>query len=139
MREIKFRAWDKELKEMIFDIQNISIIFTKNKNTGKPFCFGNFLNDKNYNVMQYIGTKDDKNNEIYDGDIIIYDTEDGSFKARIEFKNNENEDGFFNGWAVSDIVDAEEEEYDKYCDKDGAVHTKVIGNIYENPELLEQQ
>jgi hypothetical protein len=68
-------------------------------------------------IQQYTGIKDAKGNEVYEGDIL---QDDDGFIDLVKY----NEEGYYHAgdWDGSDF---------KYC--------KVIGNIYENPELLENQ
>ena len=62
MREIKFRAWDKELKEYLPNVQN----HIGNSET----AFGNMLKNDRYVIEQYTGLKDKDGKEIYEGDRI---------------------------------------------------------------------
>lgn len=97
MREIKFRAWDKEKKEMFNDI----------------WIDGNFINMPEYIVMQFTGLKDKNGKEIYEGDIVK--NIDRVFE--VTFK-----DGYFS------IIH----------NKKGLLYCEVIGNKYENSELLKE-
>lgn len=134
MREIKFRAWDKKHKLM----QALSNIFKPmsedmqtyiNHDEGICHLFighGAFVGIEHPSdivLMQYTGLLDSKGKEIYEGDILTTNNKDavnwkcifekGSFLfSRIGY---ENEGGY--GWRG-----------DLY----------VIGNIYENPNLLSQ-
>jgi uncharacterized phage protein (TIGR01671 family) len=119
-REIKFRAWDKLLKKMFNDISfiyikdSLSYSLYENK-TGKYFVSQCYL-------MQFIGLKDKNGKEIYEGDII---------KARFWDREKRKtfqvyfEDGCF--FAKSIEMDAFLYELK---------NMEVLGNIYENPELL---
>lgn len=111
MREIKFRAWDKDKKELF----NWSF-------TQDGLFPADLFNNDNYVVMQYTGLKDKNNKEVYEGDIIevdgvlaivVYDIDFAMFNAQIH-------DGGFLMMAKLDHPRKE-----------------IIGNIYENPELLE--
>lgn len=126
MREIKFRVWDKELKEMcsVTDIQlwiNYVHYSRKDSDIGK----GNYPAD--VILMQYTGLKDKNGTEIYEGDIVydpwgdkhivIWDEESMMFTYDV------NEWWMPYLWCRSHEAD----ELDK---------PEVIGNIYDNPELL---
>lgn len=120
MREIKFRAWDKEKKkwvrvfELLFDIKG-KLIGLKTMDD-----FGNIdrLNINRYELVQYTSLKDKHGKEIYEGDIIKY-------------LNGQN---MFVQWNEEEAMFCIDIGYWFYrCAK----HSEVIGNIHENPELLE--
>ena len=129
MREIKFRAWIKE-KKAIFEV--ILIDYVTKKVTYLLERVGHLLNVRNdkfndIELMQYTGLKDKDNKEIYEGDILFESFgeryykvvfENGSFKA--EFKGDFEEYSF-------DLIDVV------------AQGCEVVGNIYENPELMEDE
>ena len=126
MREIKFRAWIKE-KKAIFEV--ILIDYVTKKVTYLLERVGHFLSirDAKFNdveFMQYTGLEDKNGKEIYEGDILFESFgeryykvvfENGSFRA--EFKGDFEEYSF-------DLIDVV------------AQGCEVLGNIYENPELL---
>ena len=130
MRELKFRAWDSSHRKMI-PFELIELPYNENVNLDGQF---DGLISKGYIFMQYTNYKDKNNIEIYEGDIfsfVIFDYLDntipyissvvfqqGSFGILI--KNSYNEECFYE---LSYILSR----YDE---------AKVIGNIYENPELL---
>ena len=122
MREIKFRGWDKELNFMI-NIKRYKIDFNG------QVLFDN--NDKElYNqtnkieLMQYTGLKDKLKTESFDGDIVKYTNET---IATVEW------DYINTGWICRSIK--QKLRTWALCDSllDGAL---VIGNIYENQDLL---
>jgi len=133
MREIKFRAWDKKTKVMIYDIQDHRDCddCLGERGGAKDFLeygcenFGDFLNSDRFDVMQYTGLKDKNGKEIYEGDIVDLDSWAGT--QQIVFIEGAfclaNEKGDY----VGDI---------HYCQHAGRKQSEVIGNIYENPELL---
>ena len=123
MREIKFRAWDT-LKQRWSNYKiNDGIVYFMDKNTG--VWYGSYNERyKDFNLMQYTELKDKNNKEIYEGDIfhigskkILYIVEwiDCGLKGR-QIKNK--------SWIGLD-----------YWKDD----IEVIGNVYENPELLGEE
>lgn len=128
MREIKFRAWVKE-KKAIFEV--ILINYVTKKVTYLLERVGHLLSirDAKFNdveLMQYTGLKDKNNKEIYEGDILFESFgeryykvvfENGGFRA--EFKGDFDEHSF-------DLIDVV------------AQGCEIVGNIYENPELMEE-
>ena len=121
MREIKFRAWDKINKDM-FNVESIN--FQERK------VYRDIVSYREFNdieLMQYTGLKDKNNKEIYEGDILFESFgeryykvvfENGSFRA--EFEGDFEEHSF-------DLIDV-------------VLHRcEIIGNIYENPELMEDE
>lgn len=118
----RLRAWDKEFKEMVqvdalvFDEQIIKATY-KNGNVVKEDL-------KNYVLMQSTGLKDKNGKEIFEGDII--DSTDGFLTGVIEFRVSL-------GMFVSDLV--EYNSFERLCNV--ASSRKIIGNIWEHPELAE--
>ena len=123
MREIKFRAWHKG-KKIMGEVLGIDIlhkeIFFSNEDVD---CYEH-TDFKDIELMQYTGLKDKNNKEIYEGDILSNGNnekpykvifENGSFRA--EFEEDFEEYSF-------DLIDVV------------AQGCEIVGNIYENPELL---
>jgi YopX protein len=73
---------------------------------------------------------------IFQGDIVEYDTEDGIAIAQVVFKESDDEDDdediYLSGFALKATGDTRD-----YTENENAVGIKVIGNIHDNPELLE--
>lgn len=109
MREIKFRVWNPNRKKMEkLNLYNIELEWPK---------------------LQYTGLKDKNRKEIYEGDIVEYPY--GSTKTCKEVKWQDDTSGFY------PFADSPEN-----CGCCGmgknSKFVEVIGNIYENPELLER-
>src|SRR3989339_317283 len=64
MREIKFRAWDEDIKQMLPNVQAAY-------DTGYAESFGEVLRTKTQHVMQFTGLKDRNGRDIYEGDVCI--------------------------------------------------------------------
>lgn len=118
----RFRAWDKVFKEMVqvnalvLDEQVVKVTY-KNGNVAKEDM-------KEYELMQSTGLKDLNGVEIFEGDIVrvldstytvFYDNERGSYRLKphddrwnVDYMSNFSHGGNF----------------------------EIIGNIYENKELL---
>ena len=161
-REIKFRAWQKYHKTML-EVLNIGfkdgkvnslkveypedtiprvVFYQKND---KKF----WLDDDCIKLMQYTGLKDKNNKEIYEGDILKEENGDldvclylevvasyGFVPIEIYMYNYKEQ-----GESINELSLVEEmyKEYDIQCfprNLTARDYLEVIGNIYENPELL---
>ena len=121
MREIKFRGWERELQMMVYDTELGGWIFEYDGNPVR--AVNQMINEEDYfyDLMQYTGLKDKNGTEIYEGDI-IWDAH-----AEIHGKVTFDEGTFCVEWKTH-IEHLFEVVSDYYAE--------VIGNIYENPELL---
>lgn len=107
MRTIKFRAWNPLRKEMMpWDFIKTIPL--------EEFCLPDSLTP----TMQYVGLLDKNNSEIYEGDILKADTMEGyQYEHFLIVKYEEGNARY----------------YPFYTTHRGF---EVIGNIHENPELL---
>ena len=122
-REIKFSAWQK-WHEYMFTPDYIDFI---NGN----IIIGEHDGDSRYEdipLMQYTGLKDKNGKEIYEGDVLSNST--GKIDKVIFYEN-----GFF-GKSKSNMG-KNHYWYNPLC-ADYIKNKEVIGNIYENPELLKK-
>ena len=120
MREIKFRAWDKERKEMSEPFEVLSL--------GIPFRDGNtrYLYFDENPLMQFTGLGDAKGIEIYEGDILRQFPGFGcAWEERTGIVKYAGASFWFDMGTQAFILD------DHDC------RFEVIGNLYENPELKE--
>ncbi|OFI48843.1 hypothetical protein BG261_05490 [Floricoccus tropicus] len=143
MREIKFRAYSKEKCEMFKSEDVVSIDFTDKmielyrSDDGlyeNPDSRWETLYLDELELMQYTGLKDKDGAEIYEGDIVSYNFFEFSFIGVVK-----NDCYCF---YIEDVFD-DTHDFDDFVDTTNGTpkcdDLIVIGNIYENPELLEQE
>lgn len=154
MREIKFRVWDIENKEFRDDEHFINpngdlIVFGFN---------GGFVLDMDYyRVEQFTGLKDKNGKEIYEHDVInfdwrlqatseLYADDCENIKGVVKFQNGKYVVRFFNDSMSFDLSDVNQSTFERFW-RETYVSAKddyfkmtgfeVVGNIHENPELLD--
>ena len=138
MREIKFRAWDNKKKEWLlgYELKNLGgfSLFGESMLLGEwcsilnTFLFSrDGYEPEDLKVMQYTGVKDKNRREIFEGDIV----KDDSIRGGMWVVCWNAEMG---SWA--DTAEAGKSKYGLY--KSLGTVMEVVGNIYENPELLNQ-
>jgi len=117
-REIKFRAWQ----------DNQMVTQPLSSNYGAARFFGFLYED--VPVMQYTGLLDKNGKEIYEGDILNnIEAVDIAWRQVVEF-----ETGAF--WR-KDISKGDDSQWEFDGWETVGEDWEVIGNIYENPELLD--
>lgn len=155
MREIKFRAWDKKYKQMWFP----SLINVGNNSDDYDSLYPCPFGDDDYvphypkeaELMQFTGLRDKNGKEIYEGDILrltCSSNENHAVTATVEWV----QDGYVG--FVPRIHDKRVKvvggSMDRTMQSMREIHTwcgshycfsyrsklEVIGNIYQNPELL---
>jgi uncharacterized phage protein (TIGR01671 family) len=147
-REIKFRAWDK-VEKIMFEVigftgMELPLEAPFNYITG----YGQLTDRKYAEIMQFTGLKDKNGKEIYEGDILrLHCFNDNLITATVEW--DEEQARFFPHIHDKKIIVDGGTSHGKKVDM-GTVHswagmhscwsferyTEIIGNIYENPELI---
>lgn len=135
MREIKFRAWHTGAQEMLQESYSGECLYWKHG--GQPL-----------EIMQHTGLKDMKRFDIFEGDIVVFHARTCTHLYRGYCQKPFEKGQIFivksldSGWALTDpkIKDS------SAPNQVGHVHNydfwnharsmEVIGNIYENPDLL---
>ena len=126
-REIKFRAWDGKYKEMTYDVgcgdyesgdASMGWWAISSKRVFTPDG-----TDEDSGLMQFTGLKDKNGKEGYHKDIIDHPMYG---RGVIEW--------YQNGWAIyyDDMIEG------KSWMEFELKESEIIGNIYENPELIKQ-
>ena len=134
MREIKYKCYDKKAKkirnivEIVFnDKGNVKLIWVKGYDIIEQKEIQIKL-ERDFILMQYTGLKDKNGKEIYEGDIIQYED---IYKGVVIYSEKYTQFVL----KETDIIADE-------CETLGEFNIKVfevIGNIYDNQELLEVQ
>ena len=134
-REINFRVWDKRKHEM-FGVEQLA--FDQRGNLDSVYCDGpDFSNDQDALMgekpdldmavlMQYTGLRDKNGREIYEGDILDIGLQNQDGKPVIAPVSYEK---YAAGYVLDNGGNGIWQRLTEDCE--------VIGNIFENPELLE--
>lgn len=160
MREVKFRIYDKQEKKFLIKnqkIKNGDIKSILNEIIDLEECSIQINNpeENRYEFLQSTGIKDMNGKEIYEGDILLSTTEDGVFLISIGFGYSEKDNDILGAFklkiekqlALSQYFEDFDnnliklvnkynipiEENNIKCINDG---WWIVGNVYENPELL---
>lgn len=134
MRKIKFRAWLKNEKKMVdvlyidFDVK--MIVFYNQDEEYEDVIREEFAPFDAINLIQYTGLKDKNGVEIYEGDVFIY--EDGCIGV---VRYSEQYAWFIIEWYENSH--SKEPIDDDPLGNINIHNMEVIGNIYDNPELLQ--
>jgi len=147
--EIKFRTWifkEKKMKKVYGlcwqkDILQVEVLRDEILKEGlenmsilnNPNCFEYWINEKECIIMRYTERKDKNGKEIYEGDIVKVKNI-ASEEEAIGFIQFNSRRGYYE--IVFDNSPAGTEVFENYTFSSWEI--EVIGNIYENPNLLKK-
>ena len=122
-RELKFRAFDDgKMLTMPLDT-----------NFGISRFFGILRDDAI--VMQFTGIQDKNGKDVYEGDVI----RDCITNAFLNVKFGHNKNNAYQGWYCKYIgIDVRDTSLNGDYDSNQNDNIEIIGNIYENPELISE-
>lgn len=131
--KIKFRVWDKRNNRIIMPRKFATIIpvldFNGNlgvMDTYKNWHWHGIVPEDEYELMLFTGLQDKNGKEIYEADIVLYDRNIHKDIDTAKFKVV---------WAKDRYV-LQEIKHKYYIDDVTWELVEVIGNIYENPDLI---
>ena len=121
-REIKFRVWDKEGKRWCPDY------FGNNQ-----FTLNQHFIDDRVIFQQFTGLLDENDKEIYEGDIIEIISKKKGYIKNFIIKYDEW------GFCAYEINEIDKHNYKIHIfTYKGKTYSTVVGNIFENPEMLKK-
>jgi uncharacterized phage protein (TIGR01671 family) len=118
MREIKFRLWDIGTEKMLYPREDYLYI-DENGNIAQNYAI----------FMQYTGLNDRDGTEIYEGDLFRYKALDET-EGLYVIKFVPLWGGQFMAHKLPAKTDVLDNDFERYWE------SNIVGNIYENPELL---
>ena len=126
----KFRAWDKQCN-WLTNVVCLNLGTWKDIVLIDPRGHNNQTysqSTENVVIQQYIGQKDSEGREVYEGDILEdwYNEDYSSYKVTGQVAWSDGHCGFI-------VIDTKE---NAHLFIEELIKGKVIGNIFENPELL---
>lgn len=150
MRDIKFRVWSKESKKMYLPKKGCDFLV---RIDGEYFVDEDIVENvglipvkkDDYVLMQYTGLKDKNRKEIYEGDIVNLGGDGSILDKEGNWWGASGPAGYSSPVQVV-MWDEEQTGFDPFANYDcdcgvymEASKCEVVGNIYENPNLLKEE
>lgn len=125
---LRFRAWDVEFKELV----RVDALVLDEQVIKATYNNGNVVKDdlKNYVLMQSTGLMEKNGKEIFEGDILSIETDEENVRVEVSWDSK-------HALFVFESKKYNEKEALGELFEDNSYPFKIIGNIYENPELAE--
>ena len=123
----KFRAWTEEGKVMYYDVypfKDNTLLLSYDEISFDEVPASDFI------LMQSTGLKDKNGKEIFEGDIVKYKSGCNTYTEVVAYDKN------FAGFGVKDAKANVVFTFWEIAEDISLTSLEVIGNIYENPELL---
>ena len=127
---MKFRVWYKGINELYYDVRVTST--DEYEKVEVLDCFSDWIGieKNNYVIMRNTGLKDENKVEIYESDLVEYRDGEESFKGEVVIN------------CFGSYVKTENDyiRFEDFSDENTKIagNCYVVGNIYEDPELLEE-
>ena len=126
----KFRAWTEEGKVMYYDVypfKNDTLLLSYDEIAFDEVPASDFI------LMQSTGLKDKNGKEIFEGDVVKYEVGRNTVTEEVAYDKN------FAGFGVRDADTDIIFTFLQLADVVDLISLEVVGNIYNNPGLLEEK
>jgi uncharacterized phage protein (TIGR01671 family) len=127
-KEIKFRAWNIKNKSMIDEVLEMGFGC---RHYPETWLIGDDQRTDHFELMQYTGLKDKNGKEIYENDLLQYDGYNFKLINKEKIYQVRYDDNLAQYYAYN-----LENSFDTFLVVRAWKESKIIGNIYQNPELL---